>query len=123
MFSFVLKTMRLSHWSSFNSKLPINKSQLNNISKLLRANTFLFKLLRWLLYLGDNVKQNKGRNGTYHGLFRQFKSVKTVADCQYSCRLYRQLQTVQTVGDFQDSCSQSVSQSVCLSVSKSVRVS
>ena len=40
---------------------------------------------------------NKGRNGTNHGLFRQFKSVKTVADCQDSCRLSRQLQTFKTV--------------------------
>ena len=61
-----------------------------------------------LVHSGDNsVSQsvqtivNKGQKVTYHGLFRQIKSVKTVAD-------------------FQDSCSQSVSQSVCQSVSHSV---
>ena len=68
----------------------------------------------------QGVYKNKGQNGTNYGLSIQIKSVKTGADCQDSCRLSRQLQSVKTVADCQDSCSQSVSQSVFLSNSKSV---
>ena len=64
--------------------------------------------------------KNKGQHGTNHGLFRQLKTVKTVAVGQsVSQSVIKSVS--QSVSQSVSLCRQSITQSVRESVSKSVR--
>ena len=66
------------------------------------------------------LKEARGKYSTNHGIFRHLQTVRTVEDCQESCKLSRKwqgsspFQAVKTI-----TVSQSVSQSLNESVSQS----